>query len=308
MTGHHHNHENGHGQGRKHEHVHRNSGIGTAFFLNLAFSIVEVIGGYLTNSVAILSDALHDLGDSFSLALAWYFQKLSKKKRDSAYSYGYRRFSLLGALINSAVLLTGSIFVIIESVNRLLSPEVTNAKGMFLLSIFGIVINGIAMLKLKKGHSLNERTVSLHLMEDVLGWAAVFVASLVMIFVKVPILDPILSLGIACYILFNIYGNMRDTLKVILQGVPEDIDSEEIEKALQNIEGIESVHDLHLWTMDGEFNISSIHIVVTANRDSSSIMQIKKQAKQIMKQFNVHHSTIETEQGEEDCEYSENCC
>jgi cobalt-zinc-cadmium efflux system protein len=275
-----------------------------AFFLNLAFSLIEVVGGYFTNSVAILSDALHDLGDSFSLALAWYFQKLSKKKRDSAYSYGYRRFSLLGALINSIVLLVGSIFVIRESISRLMSPEIADAKGMFILAIFGIIINGAAMLKLKKGHSLNERTVSLHLMEDVLGWMAVLVASVVMIFVEIPILDPILSLGIACYILFNIYNNLRDTLRVILQGVPENIDTEEIEKALLNIEGVESVHDLHLWTMDGEFNISSVHIVVGTN----GITAIKNQVKQTMKQYNVQHSTVEIEQKEENCEYSENCC
>ncbi|MDR1582031.1 MAG: cation diffusion facilitator family transporter [Prevotellaceae bacterium] len=300
----HHNHNHSH----EREHTHEYSNIRIAFFLNFTFSLIEIAGGYLTNSVAILSDALHDLGDSFSLALAWYFQKVSKKKRDSGYSYGYRRFSLLGALINSAVLLVGSIFVISESIKRLISPETANAKGMLILAIFGIVINGIAMLKLKKGHSLNERTVSLHLLEDVLGWAAVLVASIVMIFVKIPVLDPILSLGIACYILFNIYNNLRDTLRVILQGTPENINGEEIKKALLNIEGIESVHDLHLWTMDGEFNISSIHIVVGTNQDSRGIAEIKNQARQVMKQHNIQHSTVEIEQSEENCEYSENCC
>ncbi|MDR2287438.1 MAG: cation diffusion facilitator family transporter [Prevotellaceae bacterium] len=308
MVRHNHNHGNVHSHGEKHEHVHENSGIGIAFFLNLAFSVIEIVGGYLTNSVAILSDALHDLGDSFSLALAWYFQRLSKKKRDSKYSYGYRRFSLLGALINSAVLLTGSIFVISESVSRLASPEAVDANGMLILAVFGIVINGIAMLKLRNRHSLNERTVALHLLEDVLGWTAVLVASVVMMFVKIPALDPILSLGIACYILFNIYNNLRDTLRVILQGTPENIDGDEIERALLSVEGIESVHDLHLWTMDGEFNISSVHIVVGKNRDNRSITEIKNQAKQIMKQYNIQHSTVETEQSEENCEYSETCC
>ncbi|MDR0725414.1 MAG: cation diffusion facilitator family transporter [Prevotellaceae bacterium] len=308
MVGHGHNHKNAHSHEKKHVHVHDSSNIGIAFFLNLVFSIIEIVGGYFTNSVAILSDALHDLGDSFSLALAWYFQKLSKKKRDSEYSYGYRRFSLLGALINSVVLLIGSIFVIIESVNRLVSPENADAKGMFLLAVFGILINGAAMLKLRKNNSLNERTVSLHLMEDVLGWVAVLVASAVMLFVDIPILDPILSLGIACYILFNIYNNLRDTLRVILQGVPENIDAGELEKSLSNVEGIESVHDLHLWTMDGEYNISSVHIVVETGRNSSGITEIKNQVKQLMKQFNIQHSTVEIEQGEENCEYSDNCC
>jgi cobalt-zinc-cadmium efflux system protein len=302
-----HSRENEHNHRKEHEHANENSNIGTAFFLNLAFSIIEVVGGSITNSVAILSDALHDLGDSFSLALSWYFQKLSKKKRDSEYSYGYRRFSLLGALINSTILLIGSIFVISESVSRLISPKETDAKGMLLLAILGIVINGFAMLKLKKGHSLNARTVSLHLMEDVLGWAAVLVASVIMIFVDIPVLDPILSLGIACYILFNIYSNLRDTLRVILQGTPENINGEKIEKALLNIKGIESVHDLHLWSMDGEYNISSIHIVVGTNH-SSDIMNLKKQVKQIMKQFNVQHSTVEVEQNEENCEVRDNCC
>jgi cobalt-zinc-cadmium efflux system protein len=145
-------------------------------------------------------------------------------------------------------------------------------------------------------------------MEDVMGWVAVLVASVVMLFVEIPILDPILSLGIACYILFNIYHNLRDTLRVILQGVPENIDANEIEKALLNIEGIKSVHDLHLWTMDGEFNISSVHIVVETNRNSSGITEIKNQVKQLMKQFNIQHSTVEIEQCEENCEYSDNCC
>jgi cobalt-zinc-cadmium efflux system protein len=302
----HHNHS--HKNSSNHEHFHENANIKTAFFLNLAFSVIEIIGGYVTNSVAILSDALHDLGDSFSLALAWYFQKVSKKKRDSEYSYGYRRFSLLGALINSVVLLIGSFFVISESVKRLASPETADAKGMFLLAVLGIVINGIAVLRMKKSHSLNERAVALHLLEDVLGWIAVLVASIVMIFVEIPILDPILSLGIACYILFNIYNNLRDTLRVILQGTPENIDGEEIELALTNIEGIESVHDLHLWTMDGEFNISSVHIVVAINLDNSGIIELKKQVKEIMKKFNIQHSTVEIEQNEETCEYSENCC
>jgi len=311
MVHHNHSHKNRRNHGENlhgHEHFHENGNIKIAFFLNLAFSLIEIIGGYLTNSVAILSDALHDLGDSFSLALAWYFQKVSKKKRDSEYSYGYRRFSLLGALINSVVLLVGSFFVISESLRRLASPETADAKGMFLLAILGIVINGIAVVRMKKGHSLNERAVALHLLEDVLGWIAVLIASIVMIFVDIPILDPILSLGIACYILFNIYHNLRDTLRVILQGTPENIDSEEIKNTLTNLEGIESVHDLHLWTMDGEFNISSVHIVVGINLDNSGIIELKKQVKEVMKKFNIQHSTVEIEQNEETCEYCENCC
>jgi len=301
---HSHNHTHSHG----HVHHHGASNIKVAFFLNLSFSIIEIVGGFLTNSVAILSDALHDLGDSFSLALAWYFQKLSKKKRDNKFSYGYRRFSVLGALINSVVLLLGSFFVISESVKRLMHPEVSNAKGMLLLAIIGIVVNGAAVLRLKKGSSLNERAVSLHLLEDVLGWIAVLIASIVMIFVEIPILDPILSLAIACYILFNIYRNLRDTLKVILQGIPEGIHSEDVEKALTGIDGVKSVHDLHLWTMDGEYNISSVHIVVKMGLDNAAIIELKHEIKEKLKTYNIQHSTIEIEQEKEECEFSDNCC
>ncbi|MDR2358746.1 MAG: cation diffusion facilitator family transporter [Prevotellaceae bacterium] len=276
--------------------------IKVAFFLNLAFSIIEVIGGFFTNSIAILSDALHDFGDSFSLALAWYFQKVSKKERDAKYSYGYRRFSLLGALINSVVLLLGSFFVISESVQRLVSPQAADAKGMLFLAIAGIVINGIAMLRLKKGHSLNERTVSLHLLEDVLGWIAVLIGSVVMLFVDVPVLDPVLSLGIACYILFNIYHNLRDTLRVVLQGTPGNVSCEAVETALQNLDGVKSIHDLHLWTMDGEYNISSLHVVVDPALTSRQTVILKQQVKNVLKNLHIQHVTVEIEQLSEKCE------
>lgn len=296
MTGHGHSHSGG------------GSGIGTAFFLNLIFCLIELVGGYLTNSVAILSDALHDFGDSFSLGLAWYFQRLSRKKRDSGYSYGYRRFSLLGALINSVVLFTGSIFVIVGSVGRLTSPEPVNAGGMFAFAVAGVLINGIAVLRLRRDGSLNARTVWLHLMEDVLGWSAVLVAGAVMMFVDVPVLDPLLSLVIAGYILFNIYRNLRDTLKVILQGTPEGVSGSEIEAALLSVRGVESVHDLHLWTMDGRYNISSVHVVVGSGLGVGGVKAVKGFVRGVMKRHNIQHSTIEIEQGEEECEYSETCC
>jgi cobalt-zinc-cadmium efflux system protein len=293
---------------KEHNHNHGESNIKAAFFLNLLFSIIEIIGGFFTNSVAILSDALHDLGDSFSLALAWYFEKISKKKRNAKYSYGYRRFSLLGALINSLVLLLGSIFIISESIQRLMSPEQPNAKGMFLLAILGILINGLAVLRLKKGHSLNERAVRLHLMEDVLGWIAVFIGSIVMMFFDLPILDPILSLGIACYILFNIYRNLRDTLRVILQHTPDNVNVEKIENTIKNTEGVNSLHDLHIWSMDGEYNILSVHIVVNRNADENKITDIKNQIRDKMKDLNIPHSTLEIERENENCEFSSSCC
>jgi cobalt-zinc-cadmium efflux system protein len=277
------------------------SNIKVAFFLNLFFSAIELVGGLLTNSVAILSDALHDFGDSFSLALSWYFQKLSGKKRNAIYSYGYKRFSLLGALISSVVLLLGSLFVIQEAVERVLEPQQADAKGMLYLAIFGVVINGLAALRLKKGSSLNERAVGLHLLEDVLGWAAVLVSSLIMLFVDVPVLDPILSLAIAGFILFNIYKNLRDTLRVLLQGTPANVDHEAIETALRTLDGVTSIHDLHLWTMDGEYNILSVHLVVSHALSATDIIQLKGLAKERLKALHMQHATIEIDREGEDC-------
>lgn len=304
----HNTHRDGHKHGNhSHQHAHESANIKVAFFLNLSFSIIEIVGGLFTNSVAILSDALHDLGDSFSLALAWYFQKISKKKPNAKYSYGYRRFSLLGALINSIVLLLGSFFVISESIKRIIAPEAAHARGMLFLAIFGILINGLAVLRLRKGSSLNERAVGLHLLEDVLGWIAVLIGSLVMMVWDIPILDPLLSLAIACFILFNIYRNLRDTLRVILQGTPENVNAAYVEKAIRNTKGVESFHDLHLWTMDGEYNILSVHVVVRPSLDKDAIVVLKHNLKQQLKDLNVQHATVEIDQEGEDCGFCESC-
>ena len=298
---HQHSHEDGH-----HAHHHNgSSNIKVAFFLNLGFSVIEIIGGIFTNSIAIISDALHDLGDSFSLALAWYFQKLSAKNGNPKFSYGYKRFSLLGALINSIVLLVGSGFVIYSAVGRLMEPQEAHARGMFLLAVLGILFNGAAILKLKKGDSLNERAVALHLLEDVLGWVAVLIASIVMMFVDVPILDPLLSLLIACYILFNIYRNLKDTFRIILQGTPDNIDESTVKARMLSVNGVSSVHDLHLWTMDGQYNIMTVHVVVELGADTP---RLKKTLKNILKEAGIHHPTIEMERENEDCEFEQECC
>lgn len=288
-----------------HSHNHAGSNIKVAFFLNFGFCIVEVIGGMFTNSIAIISDALHDLGDSFSLALAWYCQKLSKKQSNPKFTYGYRRFSLLGALVNSLVLLAGSAFVVYAAVCRILNPQPPDAKGMLLLALLGIVVNGLAILKLKKGSSLNERAVMLHLLEDVLGWVAVLIAGTVMMFVSVPLLDPLLSLIIACYIVFNIYRNLQDTLKVILQGTPKNLDMSGIETLLLSVDNVQSIHDLHIWTMDGEYNIMTVHAVTHPNSD---IPALKQALKSVLKEVGVHHPTIEIETAEDYCEFEEHCC
>ena len=253
------------GNHHSHQHSHHSSSsenIGVAFLLNTFFTIVEFIGGIYTNSMAIMSDAVHDLGDSVSLGMAWYFQKISKKKATKTYSYGFRRFSLLGAIINSTILLIGSILVIIKSIPRIISPEVSDAKGMMWFAVLGIIINGVAVLKLRKGTSINERVVALHLFEDVLGWLAILAASIIMQFYEIPLLDPILSIAIACYVLYNVFKNGKESFVILLQGVPVKISVEDVKTKLLENETIIGIKDCHIWTMDGEYTVFSAHLIV----------------------------------------------
>ncbi|MDR2534196.1 MAG: cation diffusion facilitator family transporter [Tannerellaceae bacterium] len=299
----HHNHSHNHA----HHHHDAEGNIRFAFVLNLLFGIIEIVGGTLTNSVAIISDAIHDLGDSFSLGLAWYFQKISKRGRDARYSYGYRRFSLVGALINAAVLFAGSLFVIVESIRRLAQPEEADAQGMFWLAALGVIVNGAAMLRMRRGASLNEKTVSLHLLEDVLGWVAVLIGSAVMMLTHFPTLDPLLSLGISAYVLFNIYRNLKQLLNVILQGSPANPSLNEVEAAITKAEGALGIHDLHIWSMDGEYNILSVHIVVKPGLGAAQISQLKQKVKQSLRELNINHATLEIEHGAENCDYKDAC-
>ncbi|WP_394421760.1 cation diffusion facilitator family transporter [Tenacibaculum mesophilum] len=293
-----------------HHHSHGNStgNIAVAFFLNLAFTIIEFIGGFYTNSLAIMSDALHDLGDSLSLGLSWYFQKKSTKKATKKYSYGYKRFSLLGAIINSIVLVIGSVFIIKEAIPRVINPESADAKGMMWLAVLGIIVNGAAVLKLKKGTSINERVVSLHLLEDVLGWGVVLIASLVMQFWNIPVLDPVLSIAIAGFVLYNVYKNIKESLRIILQGTPENISVEEIQQRIVSMKDVEGIHDCHLWTMDGEYNVFTAHLVLEEKEMSwEKSHEIKQEIKQVLHDdFHLEHITLELEFTSQECDY-ENC-
>lgn len=289
--GHHHH----HGHDHAHDHHHTTDNIKLAFWLNLGFALLEFVGGLYTNSVAVLSDSLHDLGDSLSLGTSWYFQKKAQKHRDQHFTYGYRRFSLLGAFINSIVLTVGSIFIIAESVERIVSPAQPDAKGMLILAVIGIGVNLLAMLRLKKGKSINERVISLHFLEDVLGWAAVLVGSVVMMFYNVPILDPLLSLGIAAFILFNVYRNMKSVFQIVLQGVPENMSEEKIKETIASFPEVKGLHDIHVWSMDGNYNIVTLHVVVSNTLTVDQREALKTRIKETLGKMSLQHTTVELE-------------
>ncbi len=290
--GHHHGH---------HHHHHGTKNLKVAFFLNLSFTIIEIVGGLYTNSLAILSDALHDLGDSMTIGLSWYFQKLSEKGRDDLYSYGYKRYSLLGAIINAIVLLLGSAFILTKAIPGLLNPNETDAQGMLVLAVFGVIVNGAAMLKLKKGTSINEKVISLHLLEDVLGWAAVLIGSLIMMYFDAPWIDPLLSVLIAAFIIFNVVKNLRKSFSIILQATPKEVNIEGIHQKLLALPEITDVHDCHVWTMDGEYHVLSTHLRLDKDYSLTQIAEIKVQVKALLK-TDVQHVTIEFEGVNEQCE------
>jgi cobalt-zinc-cadmium efflux system protein len=295
--------------GRAHHHHHHHhhdsddsGAIGFAFFLNLFFAIAEIIGGLWTNSLAIMSDALHDFGDSLILGLSWFLERYSLKGRTLRYTYGYRRFSLLGALLNAVILIAGSTFIILEALPRLANPANPNAEGMMWFAIVGVVINGIAVLRLRKGSSMNARVVSWHLIEDVLGWIAVLIVSIVMQFWYLPILDPILSLLIASYILYyNVFVNFNRTIKLFLQAVPDEIDTARMEAEILAVPHVLSLHHMHVWSLDGERHVLSAHVVVDSEAGKEDVVHIKQQVKALVLGKEIEHLTIEIEFEDEDC-------
>ena len=285
-----------------HNHNSSSNNLKIAFLLNVTFTILEFFGGYFVNSVAIVSDALHDLGDSFALGIAWYLEIISKKKSSHRFSFGYRRFSLLGALISSVILITGSIFVIYEGLGRILDPEPSNAKGMLILALIGVLVNGYAAWKVSHGSSLNERMISWHLIEDVLGWVAVLIVAIVLNIKQIDYLDPALSILITIYILFNVFKRLKETIFIFLQGIPTNLDPKEVERVILKIPNVIDTHHTNIWSLEGENHVYTGHVLIDNVSEYSEIISIKKQIKDALKQFNFEYYTIELEfEREEDC-------
>ena len=287
-----------------HTHDHNVDNLKLAFFLNFGFAIAEIIGGIYTNSIAIMADALHDLGDSASLALSWRLEKLSKKRGDEKYSYGYKRFSLLSALVGAFILIAGSIIVIAEAVKRLQNPQPTDARGMLVFAIFGIVINGFAAYRAGKGKNMNSRMIYWHLLEDAMGWVAVLIVSLVLLVKDIYILDPILSLLVSGFVLFNVAMNIKKTINLFLQGVPESIQISEIEAVILKMEKVKDMHHTHIWSLDGEHHVLTTHIVLCLDSKKEDIRRIKDRIRKLTELYNLAHTTVEFEYLDDDCSMS----
>ena len=285
-----------------HDHSHDASDrIGWAFFLNVSFTIIEFIGGWLTNSTAIMADAVHDLGDSLSIGLSWLLSKLSGRKADGVFTYGYHRFSLLGALINGVVLIAGSLWVLSEAVPRLANPTMPHAAGMFWLAILGVVVNGYAAYKLSDGKTLNERVLNWHLLEDVLGWVAVLIAAIILLFVDWPIIDPLLSIAFTLFILINVARNLFATVSLLMQAAPERELHDEVANQLLALDPVCNVHHLHVWSLDGEHHVLTAHLELQNTVNEREHINLKALVEQKLAAYNFVHTTIEFEFPEEPC-------
>ena len=278
-----------------------------AFFINVAFTCIELIGGIFTNSIAIVSDALHDLGDSFSLGLAWFLEKKAlNKESTNKFSFGYVRFRLLGALVNALVLIGGSVYIIIEAIGRFQNPEPVKSQWMMIIAIIGVAANGYAAWRTKGAKSLNEKVISWHLLEDVLGWIAVLIVSIILQFKNWYFLDPVLSVGVTLFILYGVGRRLWDTLYLLLQGVPADFDSEKIKDKMLAVNYVESIHHTHVWSLDGEQHVLTTHLVLKNISDYKEIDKARNAAIDAIKEFNFSHYTIQIELDNKTCELANN--
>ena len=267
-----------------------------AFILNLSFSIFEFIGGIFTNSVAILSDSIHDMGDALSIGLSFFLERKSKKKPDKYYTYGYIRYSVLGGLITTVILLVGSIFVIYNAIGRIINPVDINYRGMIIFAIVGVIMNFIAAYLTREGDSINQKSVNLHMLEDVLGWIVVLIGAIIMNFTDIRIIDPIMSIGVALFILINTLKNLKQITDLFLEKTPKEIDIDHLKKHLQEIDGVDDIHHIHVWSIDGYNNYATMHIVTK----SDNIKKIKKEIREELEEHGICHAILETE--DEACE------
>ena len=271
-----------------------------AFLLNFSFAIIEFIGGALTGSVAIASDAIHDLGDAMSIGLAYFLEKKSKEKPDEEYTYGYARYSVLGSFITTMILIVGSLFVIYHAIQRFFYPEVINYNGMIIFAIIGVIVNIAAAYVTKEGDSLNQKAVNLHMIEDVLGWVVVLVGAVVIKFTKFYAIDSIMSLLVAGFILYNAMKNLNSVLNLFLEKSPDSIKIDEIKSHLLELEDVEDVHHIHFWSLDGNNHFITMHVVTQGEADI-----VKENIRTKLKELGICHATLELELPGEKCEHDE---
>ena len=263
-----------------------------AFFLNLSYAIVEFIAGGIFGSSAVLADSVHDLGDAIAIGISAFLESISNREEDSRYTLGYKRFSLLGAMITAVILMTGSVLVILENIAKIFHPQSVNDEGIFWLGIIAITINVLASLVIRKGQTKNESILSLHFLEDTLGWVAVILMAIVLRFTDWYILDPLLSLAISFFILSKALPRFWSTLKIFLDAVPEGVDIQKIKTDLAELDHVSSINQLNLWTMDGLEKNAIVHVCL---KEMEHMETCKESIRIFLKDCGFQNITIEVD-------------
>ena len=268
-----------------------------AFFLNLSYAIVEFIAGGIFGSSAVLADSIHDLGDAIAIGISAFLETISNREEDRRYTLGYKRFSLLGALVTSVILITGSTLVILENITKIFNPQPVNDEGILWLGIIAVSTNVLASLVVRKGKTKNESILSLHFLEDTLGWLAVILMAIILRFTDWYILDSLLSLVISIFILTKTLPRFWSALKIFLEAVPEGVEAGNLEKDLETLTNVKSVNQLSIWSMDGLENNAIIHICI---KDWEKIMETKEAVRQFLEERGVQNITIEVDTSQSD--------
>lgn len=300
----HHHHGHSHGPcGHHHAEQSRAAEVrlGWAFAINLVFTLIEIVGGFLTNSVAVIGDALHDFGDCVALGLAWGLQRVSRRPRDQVYSYGYARLSTLASLLTGVMLVVGAAVVTWISIQRLLAPEPVHADGMIALALLGVAMNGFAAFSLRRGQGLNEQVAYWHLLEDAAGWVAVLLGAVAIRIWGITWLDAVLSLGISGLVVVNVVRRLKTSVRVFLQAVPAGVDLDLIRSQIEKLLGVRNVHFLQIWSVDGLSHVATLHLVVSAASTMADCARIKAETKSTLAQHRVEWVTIEIEAEGENC-------
>ncbi len=273
-----------------------------AFILNFTFAVFEGIGGIFTGSVAILSDAIHDMGDAISIGISFFLENKSKRSPDEIYTYGYARYSVIGSVVTTLILLWGSVSVICHAVQRLWNPVEIRYDGMILLALIGVFVNFAAAFVTRGGASFNQKAINLHMLEDTLGWSIVLVGAFVMRFTGYAIIDPLMSIGLGIFISIRAVKNLRRSMDPFLEKIPCGINLSQIHASVSSVKGVLDVHHLHVWSLDGQHHCATMHLIVCDDP-----CDIKGCVREVLAEQGIGHVTIETESEDEHCQ-SINCC
>ena len=267
------------------------------FILNLSFSVFEFIGGIMTGSVAIISDAIHDVCDAVSIGFSYFFEIKSKKQPDETYTYGYSRYSVIGGFVTTLILVISSVIIIFNSVNRIINPEEIDYNGMIVFAVVGVVVNFCAAMFTRGKGSLNQKAVNLHMVEDVLGWIVVLIGAIIMKFTDIVLIDAVMSAGVSIFILVNAIMHLKKIFVLFLDKIPDNIDIGEIKKCIYEIDGVIDVHHIHIRSVDGQSNTASLHVVTDEDP-----YEVKEKVRHALLEKEIGHVTIEIEKSSECCD------